>query len=133
MKTLSEFIREKREQVGLTPAALAKKCNVELDVIEKLEAAEELFLPVTIRQNLAKGLKCLPSEIKEYEKVMIPDAVSFNTSEKLKSQILNDEKQLSCPKCGSPLVVRLEKMYDLQDNLVLEPKAHCSKCIFQLK
>jgi len=133
MKTLAEFIREKREQVGLTQSALAKKCNVDLEVIEKIESAEELFLPVTIRQNLSKGLKCTPAEIKEHEKVIIPDAVSFNVSENLKAQILNGEKDLACPKCGSPLVVRIEKMYDLQDNLVLEPKAHCSKCIFQLR
>ena len=133
MKTLAEFIREKREEIGLTPAALAKKCNVNLETIEKIEAAEELFLPVTVRQNLAKGLKCTPAEIKLHEKVFVPDVVSFNTAENIKGQILQGEKDICCPQCGAPLVIKIEEMYDLQDEIVLEPKAHCSKCTFQIK
>lgn len=133
MKTLAEFIREKREEVGLTQGALAKKCNVKLEILEKIESSEELFLPVTVRQNLAKGLKITPAEIKVYEKVFVPDSVTINTDEVIRNKIMQGETEIACPKCNAPLVIKLEKMYDLQDNLVLEPKAYCSKCTFQIR
>ena len=25
------------------------------------------------------------------------------------------------------------RIYDLEDNLILQPKAHCVKCVFQIK
>lgn len=53
--------------------------------------------------------------------------------EDLKSRILKRETNLRCPMCGEPLVTRVARMYDLEDNLVLQPKAHCVKCIFQIK
>ena len=52
----------------MSPKGLAAKCNIDLSLIEDIEAGKELFLPVTIRQNLAKGLKCSPEEIKKLEK-----------------------------------------------------------------
>ena len=58
MKSLSEFVREKREKTGLTISALAKRCNLSEELLEGIESSQELFLPVTVRQNLAKGLKC---------------------------------------------------------------------------
>jgi len=133
MKSLSEFIREKREKTGLTISALAKKCNLSEELLEAIESSQELFLPVTVRQNLAKGLKCSPKEIKQYEKVFEPDTVGSETEQWIKEQILNGETEINCPKCGKPLVVKIEEMYDLKDNLCKEPKAHCSKCTFQIK
>ena len=133
MKSLSEFVREKREKIGLTISALAKKCNLSEDLLEAIESSQELFLPVTVRQNLAKGLKCSPKEIKLYEKVFEPDSVSSETINWIKEQILNGETEINCPKCNKPLVVKIEEMYDLEDNLCKEPKAHCSKCTFQIK
>ena len=53
--------------------------------------------------------------------------------EDLKVRILKREINLRCPLCGEPLITRIAKMYDLEDNLVLEPKAHCVKCVFQIK
>ena len=133
MKSLAEFIREKREHVGLTVSALAKKCNVKEEIIEGIESSQELFLPVTIRQNLAKGLKISPKEIKMHEKVFEPDKVTIETTEIIKDLILQGETEIPCPKCGSQLVVKIEEMYDMYDNLCKEPKAHCSKCTFQIK
>ena len=63
MKTLARFVQERREKVGLSVTGLAKRSNIEPEIIEEIESGKELFLPVTIRQNLAKGLKCLPEEI----------------------------------------------------------------------
>jgi predicted RNA-binding Zn-ribbon protein involved in translation (DUF1610 family) len=39
---------------------------------------------------------------------------------------------INCPLCGEKLITRIAKLYDLEDNLVLRPKARCSKCPFQL-
>lgn len=132
MKTLARFIQERREQVGLSVTGLAKKSNVNPEIIEEIESGKELFLPVTIRQNLAKGLKCLPDEIKKYEKDFSNDFVSLEIIESLKDLILNGAGGLKCPKCGANLITKVERMYDLEDNLVLHPKAHCSKCVFQI-
>ena len=132
MKTLARFIQERREQAGLSVTGLAKKSNVNPEIIEEIESGKELFLPVTIRQNLAKGLKCLPDEIKKYEKDFTNDFVSLEIIESLKDLILNGAGGLKCPKCGANLITKVERMYDLEDNLVLHPKAHCSKCVFQI-
>ncbi len=132
MKTLARFVQERREQVGLSVSGLAKKSNVAPEIIEEIESGKELFLPVTIRQNLAKGLKCLPEDIKKYEKDFSNDFVSLEVINSLKELILNGAGGLKCPKCGARLITKIEKMYDLEDNLVLHPKAHCEKCVFQI-
>ena len=62
MKTLAQFIQHKRDEIGFSTKGLAKECNLPLSLIEDIEAGKELFLPVTVRQNLAKVLKCLPEE-----------------------------------------------------------------------
>lgn len=132
MKTLARFVQERREQVGLSVTGLAKKSNVSAEIIEEIESGKELFLPVTVRQNLAKGLKCLPEDIKKYEKDFSTDFVPLGVIDSLKELILNGAGGLKCPKCGADLITKVERMYDLEDNLVLHPKAHCSKCVFQI-
>ena len=132
MKTLARFVQERREQVGLSVTGLAKKTNLAPEIIEEIESGKELFLPVTIRQNLAKGLKCLPEDIKKYEKDFSTDFISYEVIESLKDLILNGAGGLKCPKCGANLFTKVERMYDLEDNLVLHPKAHCEKCVFQI-
>lgn len=132
-KSLAQFVQEHREKLGLSTSGLAKKCHLELAVVEKIEAGEELFLATTIRQNLAKGLKCSLEEIKNLEKNFENDTVTPEIIREIKEKILNGEKDLTCPKCGSALITRIAKMYDLEDNLMLHPKARCSKCVFQIK
>ena len=51
----------------------------------------------------------------------------------IKQQILDGEEDIHCPMCGNLLITRVAKMYDLEDNLMLHPKAHCSKRVFQIK
>jgi len=92
-----------------------------------------LFLPTTIRQKLAKGLKLELSEIQKYEIKEEFKTVKDNIIEDIKERILNGEKELKCPVCSEPLIVRIAKMYDLEDNLMLHPKARCTKCPFQIK
>lgn len=132
MKTLAQFVQKKRDNLGLSPKGLAMKSNLDLQIIEDIEAGKDLFLSVTVRQNLAKGLKCQPEEIKALEKEFNLPVTSLEVIESLKELILNGAGGLKCPVCSAPLVTRVERMYDLEDNLVLHPKAHCSKCSFQI-
>lgn len=133
MESLAEFIQKRREHAGLSIIGLANKTNIKLEILEDIEAGKELFLSVTQRQQLARVLKCSPKELKQYERSYEFQIVSDDVIEDLKSRILRHETNLKCPMCGEPLVTRIAKMYDLEDNLVLQPKAHCVKCIFQIK
>ena len=133
MKSLAEFVQKKRENVGLSITGLANKTNIKLEILEDIEAGKELFLSVPQRQQLARVLKCSPNELKEYERSFEFQEISDEVIDNIKTQILNHKTDLRCPMCGEPLVTRIAKMYDLDDNLVLEPKAHCVKCVFQIK
>ena len=82
---------------------------------------------------MARVLKCSIDEIKKHEKNYEFDIVPQDKIEEIKNKILNKEVNLRCPMCGEPLITRIAKMHDLEDNLVLQPKAHCVKCIFQIK
>lgn len=133
MKTLAQFVQKRRDDLGLSAKGLAMRCNLDVNLIEEIEAGKELFLPVTVRQNLAKGLRCNPDDIKKLEKDFDTHFLADDKIiESLKELILNGAGGLKCPKCGAPLVTRVAKMYDLEDNLVLHPKAHCTKCVFQI-
>ena len=133
MKSLAEFLQEKMEIAGLSITGLSKKSNIKLDILEDLISGKELFLSVTQRQQLAKILKCSINEIKEHEKTYIFNEISPETISELKKQILNRVTNLKCPICGEPLITRIARSYDLDDNLILKPKAHCVKCVFQIK
>jgi len=135
-KSLAVFVSELREKLGLSQTGLAKKSALPLKTIEEIESGQELFLASTIRQKLAQALRLKPSELKQYEKnpnnfSLMPDT---DLTVFIKNQILaNDVADLECPVCGSKLITRIAKMYDLEDNLILVPKARCEKCPFQIK
>ena len=133
MVTLAEFIRTKREEAGLSLIGLARKINASQEELEDIESGKELFLPVTLRQKIAKGLKCQVSDLKELEKTIESVSVSTFKIDELKNKILDGETDLKCPKCGEPLIIKIVKMYDLEDKPVFHPKAHCSRCVFQIK
>lgn len=132
METLAKFIQAKRAELDMTQKGLAIAANIPVETVEDIEAGKELFLSVTVRQALAKVLKCEPDAIKHLEKDIANDIVSPEIIESLKQLILNGAGGLKCPKCGAPLDTRVAKMYDLEDNLVLHAKAHCTKCPFQI-
>ena len=133
MESLAEFIQKRRENAGLSVSGLAKKTNIKQEILEDIEAGKELFLSVTQRQQIARVLKCSPKELKNHERDYKFEIVSNDTIDELKTKILNRETNLRCPLCGEPLVTRIARMYDLEDNLILQPKAHCVKCVFQIK
>lgn|SRR5574344_374558 len=133
--SLAVFVSELREKLGLSRTGLAKKSALPLKMIDDIEEGQELFLASTIRQKLARGLKLNPADIKKYEKhpnlSLMPDTEQTLF---IKQKILShDVSDLECPVCGSKLITRIAKMYDLEDNLVLVPKARCEKCPFQIK
>lgn len=133
MTSLAEFIQTQREKAGFSIYGLAERASIDVSVLEDIESGKDLFLPVTVRQKLARIFKCSPNEIKKYEREYEFQIIPDETIEDLKNRILKHETNLKCPMCGEPLITRVAKMYDLEDNLVLIPKAHCTKCVFQLK
>ena len=132
MTSLAEFIQLKREKAGYSTYGLAERTGIPIEVLEDIESGKELFLSVTQRQKLARVLKCSPTEIKKYEREYEFNLVDNDAIEDIKSRILKRETNLKCPMCGEPLITRIARMHDLEDNLVLQPKAHCVKCIFQI-
>ena len=90
-------------------------------------------MSVTQRQQIARVLKCSPKELKSHERDYKFEIVSNDTIDESKTKILNRETNRRYPLCGEPLVTRIARMYDLEDNLILQPKAHCVKCVFQIK
>ena len=133
MKSLAEFIIDKREKEGYSIYGLADRAAIAIEVLEDIESGRELFLPVTIRQKLARALKCSPNEIKKHEREYEFGMVEAETIDELKTQILQRKTNLKCPLCGEPLITRIARMHDLEDNMVNVPKAHCVKCVFQIK
>lgn len=135
--SLAQFIVSRRENLGLSQEDLVNKSSLTLDEIKSIEQGLDLFLPTTIRQKLAKGLKIENKEIKKYESKIDFDLAQKTSMEEIKEQILlnsnNPDFEIKCPICNSKLITRIAKLYDPEDNLVLHPKARCSKCPFQLK
>ena len=134
-KSLSEYIRETREKAGFSVQGLAKKSGLTIEQIEDIEAGKDLFLPATIRQKLAKGLKLNPADIKKYERIILDiyDSVSAEYLQDIKTAILEgNTENLRCPVCGSKLNTRIMRLIDLDNNVALHPKAQCSKCSFQV-
>ena len=134
--SLGQFVAHKREELELSQEDLAYKSSLTLEQIQSIEQGLELFLPSTIRQKLAKGLKIENKEIKQYE-VKIDYTLGKNSSmDAIREAILLNSQNpnfiINCPVCGEKLITRIAKLYDLEDNLVLRPKARCSKCPFQL-
>ena len=133
MTSLAEFIQTHREQAGLSIYGLADRTGIDISVLEDIESGKDLFLPVTIRQKLARIFKCSPNEIKKYERDYEFQVISDEVLDDLKARILKHETNLKCPICGEPLITRVAQMYDLEDNIILIPKAYCTKCVFQIK
>ncbi len=135
-KSLAQFVVEKREKLNLSQEQLAHNSGLDIEQIQNIEMGYELFLPTTIRQKLAKGLKTENKEIKHYETKINLNLVKNNVMDEIREQILlnstNPNFEIKCPKCGERLITRIAKLYDLEDNLILRPKARCTKCPFQL-
>lgn len=134
--SLSEFVRNTREKAGLSALGLAKKSGLTIEQVEDIEAGKDLFLPATIRQKLAKGLKLNPNDIKKYERILLDayDSLTDRFIEDTKTAIIQGNiENLRCPICSSKLITKVVKLIDLENKIALHPKAQCSKCSFQIK
>ena len=87
MRSLAEFITEKREKAGYSIYGLADRASIDINILEDIESGRELFLSVTVRQKLARILKCSPADIKKHEKEYEFEIVSDDKIEELKSKI----------------------------------------------
>lgn len=134
--SLAAFISSTREKLNLSQEALAHHSGLDLKTIQSIEQGLDLFLASTVRQKLAKGLKVENKEIKKYEVKTEISLVKKSKMDEIREEILlnshNQNHKIACPMCGSDLITRIAKLYDLEDNLILRPKARCSKCPFQL-
>ena len=134
--SLAQFVVSKREEMGYTREDLADKSSLDIEIIKSIEEGMDLFLATTVRQKLAKGLKVENKEIKKYEIKTDFNLVKQSKSDEIRELILlnssNPNFEIKCPLCGSKLITRIAKLYDLEDNLVLRPKARCTKCPYQL-
>ena len=134
--SLAQFIVSKRESLGYTREDLADKSSLDINTIQSVEEGLDLFLATTVRQKLAKALKIDNKEIKKYEVKTDFNLVKPSKSDEIRELILlnstNPDFTINCPVCGAKLITRIAKLYDLEDNLILHPKAHCTKCPFQL-
>ena len=134
--SLAHFVVQKREALGLSVEDLADKSGLSVNEINSIEQGMDLFLATTVRQKLAKGLKIDNKEIKKHEKKTDFFFFFKAQNDEIREQILlnstNPNFTITCPLCGEKLITRIAKLYDLEDNLVLRPKARCSKCPFQL-
>lgn len=133
--SLSQFVRESRENLGLSLHLLAVRSSLTEEQVSDIESGKDLFLSSTVRQKLAKGLKINPADIKKYEKNIniAYDGISSSFENTLREKInAGETENLLCPVCGTHLIIKIVKRYDLEDNLVLHHKAICPKCPFQI-
>ena len=135
-KTLAQFIIQRRQKLNLSQGELAINSGLDLNQIMSIEQGIDLFLPTTVRQKLALALKVDTKAIKNLEKKVNFDLTDKSKMDEIREMILlnssNPNFEILCPNCGERLVTRIAKLYDLEDNLVLRPKARCPKCPFQL-
>ncbi len=134
--SLAQFVISKREELNFTRQDLADKSGLSLEEINSIEQGFDLFLSAMVRQKLAKGLKTDNKEVKKHEQKTDFNLVKKSKMQEIRELILlnsnNPNFEIRCPVCNSKLITRIAKLYDLEDNLVLHPKAKCSKCPFQL-
>ena len=134
--SLAQFIASKREEFGYSQEEFALKSALPIDVIQSIEQGFDLFLSTTVRQKIANCLKIENKEIKLYEIKAGFNLTNSSVMDEIKEAILlnssNPNFLIKCPVCGEKLSTRIAKLYDLEDNLILRPKARCTKCPFQL-
>jgi transcriptional regulator with XRE-family HTH domain len=134
-KTLAQWVQQLRDNRSLTQSRLAELTHLPLSQIQDIEAGIELFLSPAVRQKLARVLKTSPQGLKALEKPLTPQQpiLSLEGRNRLIEEMLHfPHETYPCPQCQTPLMVRLFHRKDLEDNPLLEIKAHCEKCLFKL-
>lgn len=128
------FIRNAR---GIHILKLAEEARIPVDLIEAVESGIETWLSVAVRQRIARVLKVDPIILEEVEvKREVKDLLKnppVEVIERIQNEIMNNIRDITCPLCGHPLKIWIQEGFDLNENPVKSPKAHCTECVFQLK
>ena len=128
------FIRNSR---GIHILELAEEAKVSADLIEAVESGIETWLSVTVRQRIARVLKIDPVILEEVEikKELkdFPKNPPIEIIEKIQNEIMSGVVNVTCPVCDSPLKAWIQEGFDLNNEPIQSPKAHCTICVFQLK
>ncbi|MBI1859064.1 MAG: helix-turn-helix transcriptional regulator [Candidatus Melainabacteria bacterium] len=136
-KTLASRISYIRNARGIHMLELSKQARVSIKLLEEIEAGLEIWLSVAVRQRIARVLKVDPSILEEVEVKIdlkdLPKEPPLEIIERLQSEIMEGIKDLKCPQCGNLLTTWIQEGFDLSEQKIKSPKAHCTKCVFQLK
>lgn len=135
-KTLASRVYYLRNARQIHIAELSSQARVPLQLVEDIEAGIETWLPVSIRQRIARVLKVDPKILEEVEvkKIKQEDKhIPLELIERIQNDILSGAKNLKCPSCQSPLKTWIQDAFDLNDLPIKIPKAHCTVCLFQLR
>ncbi len=138
LQTLASRVSFIRNSRRIHVEELAVQSRVSLKFVEDIEAGIETWLPVSIRQRIARVLKVDPIileevEIKKEFGEPLPKDPPLELVERIKEEILSGDEKLSCPKCSKPLKVWIQDGFDLNGFPIQTPKGHCTVCVFQVR
>ena len=137
-KTLASRVSFLRNARRIHIEELSIQARVPLKLVEDIEAGIETWLPVSVRQRIARVLKVDPNILEEVEVKKIngddfPKEPPLELLERIQEEIISGGKDIKCPLCSNPLKVWIQEGFDLNDNPIKAPKAHCTVCVFQFK
>lgn len=137
-KTLASRVSFLRNVRRLHIAELSYEARVSLKLLEEIEAGIETWLPVAVRQRIARVLKIDPNileevEVKNISTVDLPKEPPSELVERIQEDILAGVHDLKCPLCQCNLKTWIQEGFDLNGELIKTPKAHCTECVFQLR
>jgi transcriptional regulator with XRE-family HTH domain len=136
--TLASRISLIRNARGLHIFELSKLARVSIKLLEDIEAGIETWLPVAVRQRIARVLNIDPCILEEVE-VKNKSSIDINKEpplellERIEEEVLSGAKEINCPVCGNKLRIWIQEGFDLNDEPVKSAKGHCTVCVFQLK
>lgn len=137
-KTLASRVSFLRNARKIHIAEFSHLARVPLKLLEDIEAGIETWLPVSIRQRIARVLKVDPNILEEVEvkntiREDLVKAPPLELQERIQEEILSGIKEINCPVCGNPLRTWIQEGLDINEQPIKTPKAHCTVCVFQLK
>lgn len=122
----------------MTIVDLAKATRFSITRIEAIESGQEVWLSVTDRSVLARGLGVQPEVLKEVE--FCPSdlrqssfEIPVNDYDELAERILAGELNIECPKCGKLLKTAIENALDFEGQATQYARAYCPVCPFALR
>ena len=137
-KTLASRVSYLRNQRRIHLAELSIQARVSIKLLEDIEAGIETWLPVAMRQRIARVLKIDPNILEEVEVTKISNEDELKKPpaeiiERIQDSILSGLKDIKCPLCQNDLKIWIQEGFDLNGNPIKTPKAHCKVCVFQLR